>query len=69
MAHFFGYAGTGAAALLGSSPHESAGACFYIFFNRPISAIFVGINAHLAVNPTPHHRLKGPKPKPEGGII
>jgi hypothetical protein len=26
-----------------------------------------GINAHLAVNPTPHRRLKGPKP--EGSMI
>jgi hypothetical protein len=26
-----------------------------------------GVNAHLAVNPTPHHRLKGPKP--EGSTI
>jgi hypothetical protein len=26
-----------------------------------------GINVHLAVNPTPHHRLKGPKP--EGSTI
>jgi hypothetical protein len=26
-----------------------------------------GINAHLAVKPTPRHQLKGPKPK--GGVI
>jgi hypothetical protein len=26
-----------------------------------------GINAHLAVNPTPYHHLKGPKPK--GSVI
>jgi hypothetical protein len=26
-----------------------------------------GVNAHLAANPTPHHRLKGPKS--EGSMI